>query len=160
MNVLTISSYLKRLKLYRRVRIALRGTLEDRVATRLDRFIGVLCTHAGNPFLPGSTTAGHAGWTCGILHGSRLQCTHLPWIDLRRHGSTNPRRHSHWCAAHARANRNTGHTRPHSDPGWDGTYRHTHAACLPARPSRRVRPVFRFAAGRPGEAPYQPVGST
>ncbi len=29
---------------------------------------------------------------------------------------------------------------------------------LPLRPSRRNRPVFRFAAGRPGEAPYQPVG--
>jgi uncharacterized protein with NRDE domain len=28
---------------------------------------------------------------------------------------------------------------------------------LPARPSRQIRPVFRFAAGRPGEAPYRPV---
>jgi hypothetical protein len=28
---------------------------------------------------------------------------------------------------------------------------------LPARPSRQIRPVFRFAAGRPGEAPYEPV---
>ncbi len=28
---------------------------------------------------------------------------------------------------------------------------------LPARPSRRIRPVFQFAAGRPGDTPYQPV---
>jgi len=28
---------------------------------------------------------------------------------------------------------------------------------LPARPSPRIRPVFRFAAGRPGVAPYRPV---
>ncbi|HUA53008.1 MAG TPA: NRDE family protein [Candidatus Sulfotelmatobacter sp.] len=28
---------------------------------------------------------------------------------------------------------------------------------LPALPSARIRPIFRFAAGRPGEAPYRPV---
>ena len=28
---------------------------------------------------------------------------------------------------------------------------------LPAHPSRRIRPIFQFAAGRPGEAPYRPA---
>jgi hypothetical protein len=41
-------------------------------------------------------------------------------------------------------------------PGGFGTVSSALIA-LPARPSRRIRPVFRFAAGRPGEAPYRPV---
>jgi len=41
-------------------------------------------------------------------------------------------------------------------PGGFGTVSSAVIA-LPARPSRRIRPVFRFAAGRPGEAPYEPV---
>jgi hypothetical protein len=41
-------------------------------------------------------------------------------------------------------------------PGAYGTVSSALVA-LPAQPSRRIRPVFRFAAGRPGEVPYQPV---
>jgi hypothetical protein len=42
------------------------------------------------------------------------------------------------------------------EPGGYGTLSSAQLA-LPARPSRRIRPVFRFAAGRPGEVSYAPV---
>jgi uncharacterized protein with NRDE domain len=41
-------------------------------------------------------------------------------------------------------------------PGGFGTVSSALIA-LPAQPSSRIRPVFRFAAGRPGEAAYEPV---
>jgi hypothetical protein len=43
-----------------------------------------------------------------------------------------------------------------AEPGGYGTLSSAQLA-LPARPSRRIRTVFRFAAGRPGEVAYAPV---
>jgi hypothetical protein len=60
-------------------------------------------------------------------------------------------------ASRAAANPEDALTIVPEDPAGYGTVSSALIA-LPARPSPRIRPVFLFAAGRPGEVPYRPVG--